>query len=99
MIFGSESIRSFAVALTVGLIVGTITSVYIATPLWVVLKQKELKQKGVIVTFKEKKVRTDEPLCKKLGCRIFCSFFSFQISYIETNSSLLYNEMTEVNVC
>ncbi|MFZ0443956.1 MAG: protein translocase subunit SecDF [Bacillus sp. (in: firmicutes)] len=62
MIFGSESIRSFAVALTVGLIVGTITSVYIATPLWVVLKQKELKQKGVIVTFKEKKVRTDEPI-------------------------------------
>jgi preprotein translocase SecF subunit len=62
MIFGSESIRSFAVALTVGLIVGTITSVYIATPLWVVLKQKELKQKGVIVTFKEKKVRTDEPV-------------------------------------
>ena len=62
MIFGSESIRSFAVALTVGLIVGTITSVYIATPLWVVMKQKELKQKGVIVTFKEKKVRTDEPV-------------------------------------
>ena len=43
MIFGSESIRSFAVALTVGLIVGTITSVYIATPLWVVLEAKRIK--------------------------------------------------------
>lgn len=62
MIFGSESIRSFAVALTIGLIVGTLTSVFIATPLWVVMKQKELKNKGVIITFKEKKARTDEPV-------------------------------------
>ena len=61
MIFGSESIRSFAVALTVGLIVGTLTSVFIATPLWVVMKQSELKKKGFLITYKEKKVRTDEP--------------------------------------
>lgn len=62
MIFGSESIRSFSVALTVGLVVGTLSSIFIATPLWVVMKQKELKNKGVLITYKEKKVRTDEPV-------------------------------------
>ena len=62
MIFGSESILSFSVALTVGLLVGTYSSVFIATPLWVEWKQKELKKKGVIVTFKEKKKHTDEPV-------------------------------------
>lgn len=62
MIFGSESIRSFAVALTIGLLVGTYSSVFIATPLWVEWKQKELKKKGVLVTFKEKKKRTDQPV-------------------------------------
>ena len=61
MIFGSESIRSFSIALTVGLLVGTYSSVFIATPLWVEWKHRELKKKGVINTFKEKKVRTDEP--------------------------------------
>lgn len=61
MIFGSESIRSFAVALTVGLLVGTYSSVFIATPLWVDWKHKELKKKGVIITYKEKRKKTDEP--------------------------------------
>ena len=55
MIFGSESIRSFAVALTVGLLVGTYSSVFIATPLWVEWKHRELKKKGVIITYKEKR--------------------------------------------
>ncbi len=62
MIFGSDSILSFSVALTVGLLVGTYSSVFIATPLWVEWKQKELKKKGVLVTFKEKKKHTDEPV-------------------------------------
>jgi len=62
ILFGSESILSFSVALTVGLLVGTYSSVFIATPLWVEWKQKELKKKGVLVTFKEKKKRTDEPV-------------------------------------
>ena len=61
MIFGSESIRSFAVALTVGLLVGTYSSVFIATPLWVEWKHKELKKKGVIITYKEKRKMSDEP--------------------------------------
>ena len=61
MIFGSESIRSFSIALTVGLLVGTYSSIFIATPLWVEWKHRELKKKGVINTYKEKRVRTDEP--------------------------------------
>ncbi|WP_394233073.1 protein translocase subunit SecDF [Niallia oryzisoli] len=61
MIFGSESILSFSVALTVGLLVGTYSSIFIAVPLWVEWKKKELKKKGVINTYKEKRVRTDEP--------------------------------------
>ena len=40
MIFGSESIRNFSIALTVGLLVGTYSSVFIATPLWVEWKQE-----------------------------------------------------------
>ena len=61
MIFGSESIRSFSIALTVGLLVGTYSSIFIATPLWVEWKHRELKKKGVINTYKEKRVRSDEP--------------------------------------
>ncbi|WP_338451504.1 protein translocase subunit SecDF [Niallia oryzisoli] len=61
MIFGSESIRSFSVALTIGLLVGTYSSIFIAVPLWVEWKKRELKKKGVINTYKEKRVRTDEP--------------------------------------
>ncbi len=61
MIFGSESIRSFSIALTVGLLVGTYSSVFIATPLWVEWKHRELKKKGVINTYKEKEGSYDEP--------------------------------------
>lgn len=61
MLFASESLFPFAVALTVGLVIGTITTIFIAIPLWVEWKHKELKNKGVIVTYKEKRVRTDEP--------------------------------------
>jgi len=61
LIFGSESLLPFSVALTLGLIVGTLTTIYIAIPLWVEFKHKELKAKGAINTYKEKRVRTDEP--------------------------------------
>lgn len=61
MIFGSESILSFSIALFVGLLVGTYSSVFIAAQLWVEFKKKELKKKGVIITYKEKRKVTDEP--------------------------------------
>lgn len=61
LIFGSESISNFSFALLIGLIAGTYSSIYIAAQLWLVWKNKELKKKGVIKTYKEKKVSTDEP--------------------------------------
>ncbi|WP_442595171.1 protein translocase subunit SecDF [Neobacillus sp. D3-1R] len=61
LIFGSESIRNFSIALFVGLIFGCYSSLFIAAQLWYVLKCKELKKKGVLKTFKEKKVSSDQP--------------------------------------
>lgn len=61
IIFGSESILNFNIALFVGLIAGVYSSIFIATNLWVVLKAKELKKKGTIKTVKEKKKYSDEP--------------------------------------
>ncbi|MFK2824488.1 protein translocase subunit SecDF [Bacillus sp. B190/17] len=61
LIFGSESIRNFSIALLVGLISGTYSSLFIAAQLWLVWKKKELKKKGSIVTYKEKKQWSDEP--------------------------------------
>lgn len=45
LIFGSESIRSFAFALTVGLLFGAYSSIFIAAQLWVVWKTQSLKRK------------------------------------------------------
>ncbi|WP_059171255.1 protein translocase subunit SecDF [Bacillus sp. FJAT-27445] len=61
LIFGSESIRSFSLALLVGLIVGTYSSIFIAAQIWVEWKNKELKKKGVLITYKEKKKYSDQP--------------------------------------
>ncbi|EIJ79001.1 bifunctional preprotein translocase subunit SecD/SecF [Bacillus methanolicus PB1] len=60
-IFGSESIRPFSIALVVGLAVGTYSSIFIAAQIWVEWKHKELKKKGVIITYKEKRKFSDEP--------------------------------------
>lgn len=61
IIFGSESIRNFSIALFVGLMVGVYSSICIAGPLWYVLKARELKKKGVIKTVKEKRKYSDQP--------------------------------------
>ncbi|WP_141433657.1 protein translocase subunit SecDF [Bacillus sp. 03113] len=61
IIFGSESIRNFSIALLVGLLTGVYSSIFIAAQLWVVWKRKELKKKGVIITVKEKKKVSDAP--------------------------------------
>lgn len=61
LIFGSASIWNFSFALLVGLIAGTYSSIFIAAQLWYVWKNKELKKKGTIKTYKEKKVYSDEP--------------------------------------
>ncbi|WP_019242728.1 MULTISPECIES: protein translocase subunit SecDF [Bacillus] len=59
-IFGSEAIRTFSIALLIGLLCGVYSSIFIATQLWVDLKEKELKKKGVLKTYKEKKKNKDE---------------------------------------
>ncbi len=61
LIFGSESIRNFSLALLIGLIGGAYSSIFIASQLWFVWKKKELKKKGVLITVKEKRVSSDEP--------------------------------------
>ena len=55
MIFGSESIKNFNIALFVGMLCGVYSSLYIASQFWLDLKIKELKKKGVLITEKVKK--------------------------------------------
>lgn len=45
MIFGSDSIRNFSIALLVGLISGAYSSIFIAAQLWLILKKKEFVKK------------------------------------------------------
>ncbi|MBU5442641.1 protein translocase subunit SecF [Paenibacillus sp. MSJ-34] len=40
-VFGSESIRLFSLAMVIGLICGAYSSIFIASPLWVLLKDKQ----------------------------------------------------------
>lgn len=61
LIFGSISIRNFSIALLVGLLIGVYSSVFVAASLWVVMKARELKKKGVIKTEKVKKKYSDHP--------------------------------------
>lgn len=44
LIFGSESIRLFSLAMTIGLISGVYSTILIASPLWLVLKNKSLNK-------------------------------------------------------
>ncbi|MGG0187465.1 protein translocase subunit SecDF [Bacillus rhizoplanae] len=58
LIFGSESLRNFSIALFVGLIVGTYSSVFVASQIWLMLESRRLKKgKGQ----KQVKVNTSEP--------------------------------------
>lgn len=61
LIFGSESIRNFNLALLVGLIAGTYSSIFLAAQMWLTWKGQELKKHGVLITYKEKKKTSDEP--------------------------------------
>lgn len=48
-IFGSEAIRNFSLALVIGLVAGTFSSMFIAAQMWLWLKTRQLKRKGPIV--------------------------------------------------
>lgn len=44
LIFGSESLRGFSFALLIGLIVGTYSSVFVASQIWLLLEKRRLKK-------------------------------------------------------
>lgn len=61
LLLGSEAIFNFSFALLIGLIAGTYSSLFISAQIYYVWKAKELKQKGVLKTYKEKKKYSDQP--------------------------------------
>ncbi|WP_077214091.1 protein translocase subunit SecDF [Bacillus dakarensis] len=61
LVFGSDAISNFAFALFIGMLAGVYSSICLAAQLWYVWKAKELKEKGVLITYKEKKKVSDEP--------------------------------------
>ncbi|MFC4356042.1 protein translocase subunit SecDF [Chryseomicrobium palamuruense] len=61
--FGAVSIQNFSIALLIGLIAGTYSSIFIAAQLWFDLKRKQLGNKGPIDVVAEKKQwGSDEPV-------------------------------------
>ncbi|MCM3358473.1 MULTISPECIES: protein translocase subunit SecDF [unclassified Psychrobacillus] len=63
LLFGAEGIRNFSIALLIGLLAGTYSSLFIATQIWFDLKARELRKTGGIkVDKEEKKWGSDEPV-------------------------------------
>lgn len=63
MALGAESIRPFSIALLIGLIAGTYSSIFISAQLWFDLKRKQISKSGGIKVEKEKKQwGSDEPV-------------------------------------
>lgn len=54
MLLGAESIQNFSIALLIGLIAGTYSSIFISAQIWFVLKKREMKDKGSIKINKRK---------------------------------------------
>ncbi|MFK7696540.1 protein translocase subunit SecF [Paenibacillus sp. HJGM_3] len=52
-IFGSESIKLFALAKIIGLVSGVYSSICLATPMWFLLKRKSMKSRKVAVAAKQ----------------------------------------------
>lgn len=60
---GAEAIRPFSIALLIGLVAGTYSSIYISAQIWFDLKKREIKKHGKLKTVKEKKQwGSDEPI-------------------------------------
>ncbi|WP_075618178.1 protein translocase subunit SecDF [Paenisporosarcina indica] len=65
MLFGADAIQNFSIALLIGLIAGTYSSIFIAAQLWYVLKKRELNKRGAIdveADENKKKWGSDEPV-------------------------------------
>lgn len=60
---GAEAIRPFSIALLIGLLAGTYSSIFISAQIWFDLKKKEIKKEGGLKVNKEKKQwGSDEPV-------------------------------------
>ncbi|WP_262173443.1 protein translocase subunit SecDF [Saccharococcus sp. Marseille-Q5394] len=60
---GAEAIRPFSIALLIGLLAGTYSSIFISAQIWFDLKKKELEKTGTLKVEKEKKQwGSDEPV-------------------------------------
>ncbi|MCG7345037.1 protein translocase subunit SecDF [Sporosarcina sp. ACRSL] len=60
---GAEAIRPFSIALLVGLIAGTYSSIFISAQIWFDLKKKQLQKSGTLKVDTEKKQwGSDEPV-------------------------------------
>ena len=63
MALGAESIRPFSIALLIGLLAGTYSSIFISAQLWFDLKRKQIAKSGGMKVEKEKKQwGSDEPV-------------------------------------
>lgn len=62
LLMGSSAIWNFSFAMLIGLIVGVYSTLIIAAQLWLIWKGKELKKKGTLITYKEKKKYGDQPV-------------------------------------
>lgn len=63
ILMGAEAIRPFSIALLIGLIAGTYSSIFISAQIWFDLKKREMKEKGAIKVNQEKKQwGSDEPV-------------------------------------
>ncbi len=63
LVFGAEGIRNFSIALLIGLVAGTYSSIFIGAQIWFDLKAKQLRKTGGIdVKTEEKSWGSDEPV-------------------------------------
>jgi len=64
LIFGASSLFNFSLALLIGLLSGVFSSIFIAVPLWSIMKKHQLKksENGKLVVYKEKKSNDEKIL-------------------------------------
>lgn len=64
LIFGAPTIFNFSLALLIGLISGVFSSVFIAVPLWGIMKKRQLKKSPInkLTVYKEKKSNDEKIL-------------------------------------
>mgnify|MGYP002758152692 FL=1 len=64
LIFGASSIFNFALALLIGLVSGVFSSIFIAVPLWGMMKKRQLKKapNQKLVVYREKRKNEDKIL-------------------------------------